>query len=133
MLMPRQSSLVLTVILSLFATIANAEPDLDRGAAVFKRCVACHELERPRHKMGPHLLGLEGRKAGSLDGFNYSQAMRDAGAAGLVWDQGTLAEFIASPKKAVPGTSMRFFGLWSESDIKDVIAYMNSMSKPAVE
>src|SRR5690606_38379406 len=101
------------------ASVAVAETDLARGAVVFKKCIACHELERPRNKMGPHLNGLLGRKAGSIEGYKYSQAMKEAGAAGLVWDDAKLKEFIATPKSTVPGTSMRFFGLWSESDITD--------------
>ena len=106
---------------------SQAGADLDRGAVVFKKCVSCHEVERPRNKMGPHLNGLVGRTAGTVDGFKYSQAMRDAGTSGLVWNDANLHEFISSPKKKVPGTSMRFFGLWSDSDIDDLIAYIRSM------
>lgn len=118
---------VSTLIVVLSAGRSQAGDDLDRGAAVFKKCVSCHEVEKPRNKMGPHLNGLVGRTAGTADGFKYSQAMRDAGASGLVWDEGNLHEFISSPKKKVPGTSMRFFGLWSDSDIDNLIAYIQSV------
>lgn len=118
---------VSTLIVVLSAGQSQAGADLDRGAAVFKKCVSCHEVEKPRNKMGPHLNDLVGRTAGTVDGFKYSQAMRDAGASGLVWDKANLHEFISSPKKKVPGTSMRFFGLWSDSDIVDLIAYIQSV------
>lgn len=119
--------LILSSIGFLGVANANEPPDIARGEVVFKKCVACHDVERARNKMGPHLNGLVGRMAGSVDGFKYSQAMRDAGAAGLVWDDAKLKEFIASPKNTVKGTSMRFFGLWSDSDIADVIAYIQSI------
>lgn len=116
-----------TLILVFSGSHSSAGADLERGATVFKKCVSCHEVEKLRNKMGPHLNGLVGRTAGTVDGFKYSQAMRDAGASGLVWDEANLHEFISSPKKKVPGTSMRFFGLWSDSDIDDLIAYIQSV------
>jgi cytochrome c len=76
-------------------------------------------------------MGVVGRPmAGVADYGHYSQALRDAGAAGRVWTEEELQKFIASPKKAIPGTSMRFFGLWSETDIADLIAYLKTHPMP---
>jgi cytochrome c len=71
---------------------------------------------------------LQGRKAGTIEGFRYSEAMRQAGENGLIWNDATLKEFLASPKTMMPGTSMRFWGLW-ESQIEDLLAYIKSKSE----
>ena len=107
-----------------------ADGDPVNGKSVFTRCSPCHYPDVARNKMGPHLLGISGRKAGSLADYPaYSQAMKEAGEQGMIWDDETLTRFLSSPKKAVPGTSMRFFGLWSEQEVADVIAYLKSSSE----
>ncbi|TCM49728.1 cytochrome c [Rhizobium sp. PP-F2F-G48] len=104
---------------------ASAE-DIEHGRRVFQTCASCHVPDAETNKYGPYLKGVLGRKAGMVPDFRYSQAMTDAGNAGLVWDDETLAAFLNSPKKKVPGTSMRFWGLWSEAEIRDVIAYLKT-------
>ncbi|WP_281039134.1 MULTISPECIES: cytochrome c family protein [unclassified Rhizobium] len=117
---------------SLFlAATAFAEGDAVHGEKVFSRCSTCHSIDAPRTRMGPHLMGVVGRPmAGVADYGHYSQALTDAGAAGRVWTEEELQKFIASPKRAMPGTSMRFFGLWSETDIADLIAYLKMHPMP---
>lgn len=100
--------------------------DATHGRQVYRVCQPCHIQDAETNKLGPHLKGVFGRTAGSVDGFRYSQAMRDAGAAGLIWDESNLSEFLSSPKGKVPGTSMRFWGFWSQSEIDDLIAYLKS-------
>lgn len=100
--------------------------DAAHGRQVYRVCQPCHVPDTETNKLGPHLKGVFGRTAGSVAGFRYSQAMRDAGAAGLVWDEKALSEFLSSPKGKVPGTSMRFWGFWSQSEIDDVIAYLKT-------
>lgn len=114
----------------LFAVTAFAEGDPARGERSFSKCSACHIIENPRTRMGPHLMGVVGRPAGSVADYNYSAAMRGAGANGMVWTEENLRAFLYSPKKLVPGTSMRFFGLWSEDEINDLIAYMKTVPAP---
>ena len=77
-------------------------------------------------------MGVVGRKAGSAESFqgHYSQAMKDAGAAGLVWDEASLAEYLKSPRQKVPGNKMAFGGLTSDDDIANVIAYLKANPKP---
>jgi cytochrome c len=55
------------------------------------------------HRFGPNLHGVIGRRAGSVPGYPYSNAMRDAG---LTWNEQTLDAFLRSPTQAVPGTRM---------------------------
>ena len=101
----------------------HASGDAAAGEAVFKKCKACHYVDRKKNKSGPHLVNIIGRAAGAVDGFKYSKAMAGSG---LVWDEATLAGFLAKPKKYLKGTKMSFAGLKKESDIANVIAYLKS-------
>ncbi len=105
-----------------------SDPLAARGQEVFARCVACHAADRPLTKVGPHLVGVFGRTAGSLDGFPYSDALM---ASGLVWDDATLAAFLHNPRELVPGNRMAFVGLRDDADIDAVIAYLRAVSDPA--
>lgn len=117
-------SLVLMAGLVLPAGPAFADGDASNGKAIFRKCAACHSATSPVSKVGPQLTNLIGRAAGSVDGYAYSPAMTAFGAAGNVWDEGTLGDYLQSPKSVVPGTRMTFAGLRKASDIADVIAYL---------
>lgn len=104
----------------------DAAADAERGRRVYRVCLPCHVPDADTNKLGPHLKGVFGRRAGTVEGFRYSQAMTDAGAAGFVWDENSLAEFLSSPKRKVLGTSMRFWGFWSQSEIDAVIVYLKT-------
>ena len=106
----------------LFAAPAQAS-DAVAGEKVFKKCKACHYVDRKKNKSGPHLVDIVGRSAGAVEGFKYSKAMAKSG---LVWDEATLAGFLAKPKKYLKGTKMSFAGLKKVSDIANVIAYLKS-------
>jgi cytochrome c len=107
--------------LVLASQAAWAEGDPTKGEKVYKKCKTCHSLEAGKNKVGPHLNGVIGREAGTVEGFKYSSAMADSG---LVWDEETLDLFLAKPKEVVPKTKMAFPGLKKETDRQDVIAYM---------
>lgn len=128
--MTRKLGLLTGICLLLSISTLWADGDPERGERAFSKCSACHSIENPRTRMGPHLMGVVGRPAGSVADYNYSQAMKDAGAGGLVWNNEKLHAFLSSPKKTVPGTSMRFFGLWSDSEIDDLIAYLKTVPLP---
>ncbi|CDX43606.1 Cytochrome c2 [Mesorhizobium plurifarium] len=125
---------MVSAVVLLFAggLAAHAGGDAALGKKVFNRCMACHEAASDRDKVGPHLLGVVGRKAGSAESFQsrYSQAMKDAGAAGLVWDEANLTEYLKAPRQKVPGNRMAFTGLTSNDDIANVIAYLKADPKP---
>ena len=96
--------------------------DASHGEAVFKACVACHN-DRPG-ALGPTLKGVYGRKAGALEDFHYSAAMKRAD---FVWDAANLKDYITNPQAKVKGNRMPFSGLQNPSDIDDVVAYLQTL------
>ena len=103
-----------------------ADGDPARGERVYNRCKSCHEIEQERNRSGPHLVGLFGREAGSVEGFKYSKAMLESG---IVWDEATLDAYLKKPKEAVPGTKMAFAGMKKEQQRIDLIAYLKEATQ----
>ena len=103
--------------------------DAAAGEAIFKRCAGCHAIgEGAQHRVGPHLNDVFGRVAGSLPDYNYSPAMKEAGANGVVWEESTLTPFLADPRGYIPGTKMSFPGIKDPQQLADVIAYLRTFS-----
>jgi cytochrome c2 len=97
------------------------------GEKVFKKCKACHQLgDGAVNKTGPVLNGIVGSAIGANADFKYSKTLSSMNADGMVWDDATLAEFLAAPKKFAKGTKMSFAGLKKDDDIKNVIEYLKS-------
>lgn len=109
--------------------LASAQ-DAEAGKKVFNKCAVCHGIGDTKKPLGPTLNGVIGRTAGTDADFaaKYSKAMKDAGAAGLVWDEAAIGEYITDPKKKVPGNKMAFAGLKAEKDRLDVIAYIKTFA-----
>lgn len=105
------------------------EGDAEAGATVFKKCSACHVVDKDQNRVGPSLLGVIGRTAGTHADFKYSKAMLDAGKGGLVWDEAALHEYLRDPKAKVKGTKMVFPGLKKDEEIVNVIAYLKQHPK----
>lgn len=105
------------------------DPELvAEGENVFKKCKSCHQVgEGAKNKTGPHLNGIFGRTAGTVDGFKYSKPMIEAGEGGLVWEDETMAAFLAKPKDYIKRTKMSFAGLKKDEDIAAVTAYLKSL------
>jgi cytochrome c len=102
--------------------------DVSLGQQVFEeRCGSCHVVGEGT-KNAPHLNNLIGRPAASLEGFEYSDAMREAGEAGVVWDVETLTSFITKPRSVVNGSNMAFTGLRDPEAVANVIAYLATFS-----
>jgi len=93
------------------------------GEQVFEKCSACHSLVAGQHMMGPTLNGLNGRKAGTVDGFKFSVALRDSG---IVWNDVTLNEFLKSPQSFIPGTVMPFGGIQNATERAALVCYLVS-------
>jgi cytochrome c len=107
--------------LALGSSVALAEGDAAHGEAVFNKCKACHTVDQAKNKVGPYLVGVFGRPAGTAEGFKYSQAMKDSG---ITRDEATIAEYVANPRGYIKGNRMAFAGLKNQQDIADLIAYL---------
>jgi cytochrome c len=106
--------------------VARADGDAARGEKRFDECVTCHSLEEGVNGVGPSLHGVFGRKAGSLDDFRYSPAMKRSG---LTWTPQALGTFIADPQLTVPNNRMPFAGMPEAADRDDLIAYLEKVAK----
>ena len=109
-----------------YAAEAKA-PDLTRGARLFKKCVHCHTVNREgRHRIGPNLHGLFGRRAGTIPGFDFSPAWRGAN---FVWTEKTLDIYLRNPRQTIPNNLMQFDGLNRPEDRAALIAYMKVITR----
>jgi cytochrome c len=99
--------------------------DADAGQAVFKtQCGICHSVVQDKNMVGPSLFGIVGRKSGSVEGFHYSAANKNAG---ITWDAATLDKYLTAPREVVPGTIMTYLGLKDDAKRADVIAYLATL------
>jgi cytochrome c len=118
--------LSLAILVAAAAGLTPAAAD-DAGQKVFNRCRACHAIGPGAHnKVGPHLNGIIGRKAGSVAGFNYSDALKQKAAAGLVWTEANLQQYLDSPDTFIPNGVMAFAGVKNEGELKDLIAFLKT-------
>jgi cytochrome c2 len=95
--------------------------DIDKGKVAFEQCAACHSLDGSGNDDGPTLKGVIGRKAGSLEDFRYSAAMKRSD---VTWDAATLDKYIADPQAFIPGNRMAFAGIAEGAQREDLIAYL---------
>ena len=115
----------LTVAAALIAasTAAGVAQDAQKGKTVFNVCMACHAIgPGAQNKIGPELNGLDGRKAGTVANFSYSDANKNSG---IDWNEATFKEYIKDPRAKVPGTKMIFAGVKNEQQVNDLWAYVS--------
>ena len=118
--------MILRVTIAAIALCAGAAPalaaDPAAGEKAYAVCRACHRVgEGARNGVGPTLNGVVGQQAASVEGFNYSDAMKNSG---ITWDETNLAEFLKNPKQKIPGNKMVFAGVRDDARIADIIAYL---------
>lgn len=98
------------------------QADLDNGRRVFARCRSCHTITEGGPSMtGPNLYGMFGRQAAAQSGFNYSDALKNAG---FVWDGAQLDHWLENPRTFLRGNKMSFAGIPNPTDRRDVIAFL---------
>jgi cytochrome c len=114
------------VLLLAFPAIAAAA-DVAAGQAAFARCKICHSVQAGAPSpVGPNLHGVFGRKAGALEGYSYSEAMKNSG---IVWDDDKIRQYLSKPRELVPGNKMAFPGIKDENEISNLLAYLHEATK----
>jgi cytochrome c len=112
----------LAYLLSSPSALPQASPDSSGQQAFNNACRTCHIMREGDNRLGPNLHKIIGRKAGSLPGYGFSSAMKEAG---FVWDEEKLDRFIAKPDEVVPGNNMKpYGGLASDEERKKIIAFL---------
>jgi cytochrome c len=108
---------------------AQSPPDeatMKLGQRVFLMCRSCHSTEKDgRHKVGPNLHGIFGAKAGTKEGFKYSDVVKNSG---ITWSDETINEWLVKPKDFLPGNKMAFAGVPKEPERKALIAYLRAQT-----
>ena len=113
---------VLAAIALAASTAAASAQDVALGEQSFKKCLPCHAVgEGAKNKVGPELNGLDGRKAGTTEGFNYTEGNKNSG---ITWNESVFKEYIKDPRAKIPGTKMVFAGIKNEQEVNDLWAYL---------
>jgi cytochrome c len=128
--------MMLRAMIAAVALCASVAPamaaDPAAGEKAYAVCKACHRVgEGAKNTIGPTLNGVVGRPAASVEGFAYSEAMKNSG---ITWDEATLNEYLKNPKAKVPGTKMAFAGVKDDTKVADIVAYLKQFGpdgKPA--
>ena len=102
--------------------LITIDGDLERGRKLYLQCRACHSLkENEPHKIGPNLFKIIGSTAGSMKGYNYSDALSKSE---IVWTIENLDLWLEKPYEIIPGNKMVFSGMRKQEDRNDLIAYV---------
>jgi cytochrome c len=114
---------VVAAVLIVASTAAGMAQDAEKGKIVFNQCMACHAIgPGAQNKIGPELNGLDGRKAGTVANFSYSDANKNSG---IVWGESTFKDYIKDPRAKVSGTKMIFGGVKNQQQVNDLWAYVS--------
>ena len=131
---PIQLLSLILILMGGFAGSAQAEMSKVGEQAIIKageimfqyRCRSCHSDDMSHPSYGPPLKNVFGRKAGSVPGFNYSQALIGSG---IIWNEEKLRAWIADNKSVMPGTRMRHVGIMDKAEQDFLLGYLKHISK----
>jgi cytochrome c len=116
-----KSLAIACVVLAGSAASAHAQ-DIAAGENSFKKCLPCHRVgPEAKNLVGPALNGLDGRKSGTVEGYNYSEANKNSG---ITWGEEVFKEYITNPRAKIPGTKMVFAGINSENERANLWAFL---------
>ena len=117
---------MLLTFLPVSSPLADGDPL--RGKKVFNKCKACHALREGKHKIGPSLYQVIGRKAGTAEGFKRYRGLKGAN---WTWTEEALDLFLTNPKKFLKKKadkrSSMVLKLKERKDRDDVISYLKSL------
>lgn len=120
--------LVTIVLTGPMGVAMAADPVMERGQKLFKKCIHCHTYKRNQaHRIGPNLFGMFGRKAGAVADFDFSTAWKNAD---FIWTDKTLDTYLTSPRKMIPNNRMPFDGLSRQNDRHALITYLKTIVAP---
>lgn len=115
------------VLLGALTATPGLAQDIAAGERSWNKCRACHQLgETAKNGVGPQLNGLFGRVSGTVEGYSYSPANKNAA---ITWDEPVFAEYIKDPRAKIPGTKMVFAGIRNEKEIADLTAFLKQFGK----
>jgi len=115
-------TLIIAAVLIAASAGAAVAQDAERGEASFRKCRLCHAIgEDAQNKVGPQLNGIDGRRAGAVADFFYSDAHKNSG---IIWSEATFKDYIKDPAAKVPGTKKIFAGIKDEQEADDLWAYL---------
>jgi cytochrome c len=113
---------VIAALVFAASTATAPAQDLAAGEQSFRKCAPCHDIgEGAKIKLGPPLNGLDGRKAGTFEGFNYSEVNKNSG---ITWSKEEFDKYIRNPMQVMQGTRMAFVGIKNDKEIADLWAYL---------
>jgi cytochrome c len=119
--MTMKKLLIAAALVTVSTGLAFAQ-DLAAGSTTFKKCAPCHDVgETAENKVGPELNGINGRHSGTVTGYKYSEANEKSG---ITWNEATFLEYIKDPRARIPDTKMVFPGIKTETEAKDLWAYL---------
>lgn len=119
---PAAAGIVLSMLCGFSSPSAFAAGDAVAGRASFAKCASCHQIgPSARGGFGPQLHNVIGRKAGTTADYKYSDAMKKSN---IVWTEDKLRAFLKAPSEVVPGNKMRFWGIGSDTQIDNILAYL---------
>lgn len=121
----RAATVILVGLLAASAGAPALAADPAAGKAIFaSQCAMCHSIESGRNSLGPSLFGIVGRKTGSVPGFHYSTANKNAD---MVWDEATLDKYLQAPMAVIKGTTMTYGGVKDDGQRANLVAYLSTI------